>query len=116
MLFKQIQAPLHFSHNEMMSLMHNCELARHTRRNQTSWTVVLILTVLHTVVVISAFIWCQCLAIHIKFMHIHSVSVSTCHLPGGTFKLKDVFFTTEFILNLLVVKCVCSAILVHSAN
>lgn len=104
MLFKQIKAPLYFSHNEMMSLMHNCELALDTRRSRTSSTVVFILTVLHTVVVISAFIWCQCLAYHIKVMHIQSVS--TCHLPGGTYKLKVVFFTTEFILNLLVVKCV----------
>lgn len=95
--------------------MHNCELALDTGGSQTTWTVLFILTVLHTVVVISAFIRCQCLAIHIKFMHIQSVSVSKCHLPGATFKLKDVFFTTEFILNLLVVKCVRSAILVHSA-
>lgn len=87
--------------------MHNCELALDTGGSQTSWTVLFILTVLHTVVVISAFIRCQCLAIHITFMHIQSVSVSECHLPGATFKLKDVFFTTEFILNLLCSE-VCS--------
>lgn len=109
MLFEQIKAsPLQQQWKDEFD-------AQLWARPRHSWTVLFILTVLHTVVVISAFIWCQCLAIDIKFMHIQSVSVSKCHLPGATFKLKDVFFTTEFILNLLVVKCVRSAILVHSA-
>lgn len=109
MLFEQIKAsPLQQQWKDEFD-------AQLWARPRHSWTVLFILTVLHTVVVISAFIQCQCLAIDIKFMHIQSMSVSKCHLPGATFKLKDVFFTTEFILNLLVVKCVRSAILLHSA-
>lgn len=49
--------------------MHNCKLALDTGSGPNSPTEAFILAVLHTVVVISAFIWCQCLAIHIKLKH-----------------------------------------------
>lgn len=76
MLFEQIkEESLHFSQNKKMSLTHNCKLAPDTGNSQTLSMVAFILAVLHTVVVISAFIWCQCLAIHTKLKHIQFV----CH-------------------------------------